>query len=193
MPSEWVHRRPDIEAAEAQLHAANAAIGIAASSLYPSVSLNAGWTLSGHTPAALFGASATPWAIAAQLLAPVFDGGTLAAQRAAAVDAYAVQLQAYRQTVLQAFSQVADAMEQTRNDAELLEIQTRALETAAATPEMTREGYRAGQTSLVQLLDAQRLYQQARLAQARALGQRFADCVQWFVAMGAGAVSWPAN
>jgi len=186
VPSEWLRRRPDIEAAQAQLHAANAAIGIAASSLYPSVTLSAGWTLSGHTPAALFGAAATPWTLAAQLLGPVFDGGTLAARRAAAVDAYAVQLAAYRQAVLQAFSEVADAMEQTRNDAQLLEIQTRALETAAATLDMTREGYRAGQASLVQLLDAQRLYQQARLGRARALGQRFADCVRWFVAMGAG-------
>ena len=185
IPSEWLGQRPDIEAAEAQLRAANAGVGIAASALYPSFSLDAAWTATGRTPGALFASAATPWSLAASLLAPVFDAGTLAAQRAAAVDAYAAQLAAYRQTILQAFGQVADALEQSRNDGELLKSQTRALDAAAAALDLTREGYRAGQASLVQLLDAQRLFQQARLGQARALGQRFADCAQWFIVMGA--------
>jgi NodT family efflux transporter outer membrane factor (OMF) lipoprotein len=184
IPSEWLRQRPDIEAAEARLRAANANVGIATSALYPSFTLEAAWSATGRTPGALFGGGATPWSIAASLLAPVFDGGMLAAQRATAVDAYAAELAAYRQTILQAFGQVADALEQSRNDGELLESQTRALDAAAAALELTREGYRAGQASLVQLLDAQRLYQQARLGQARALGQRFADCAQWFIVMG---------
>ena len=62
-----------------------------------------------------------------------------------------------------------------------------ALDAAAATLELTREAYRAGRASLLQLLDAQRQYQQARLGRARALGQRFTDSAQWFIAMGAPA------
>jgi len=191
VPSEWLRQRPDIAAAEARLRAANAGVGIAAAALYPSFDLAAGWSATGRTPGALFAGAATPWSLAASLLAPVLDGGTLAAQRAAAVQAYAAELAAYRQEILQAFGQVADALEQSRNDGELLEIQTRALDTAAATLDLTREGYRAGQASLVQLLDAQRLYQQARLGQARALGQRFADCAQWFIVMGSGQLDAP--
>jgi len=185
VPSDWLAQRPDIEAAEAQLRVANAGVGIAASALYPSFTLDAGWTATGHTPGALFDGASTPWTLAASLLAPVLDGGTLRARRDAAVDAYAVQLAAYRQTVLQAFAQVADVLEQSRNDGALLEAETRAFDTAAATLNLTREGYSAGQSSLVQLLEAQRLYQQARLGRARALGQRYADCAQWFIAMGA--------
>ena len=191
IPSDWLRQRPDLEAAEARLRAASAGIGIAAAALYPSFDLDAGWSASASTPGALFRHAATPWSLAASLLAPLLDGGTLAAQRAAAVDAYAAELAAYRQAILQAFGQVADALEQSRNDGELLQTQTRALDAATATLDLTREGYRAGRTSLVQLLDAQRLYQQARLGQARALGQRFADCAQWFIAMGAGEVHAP--
>ncbi|MGN6527157.1 MAG: efflux transporter outer membrane subunit [Burkholderiaceae bacterium] len=184
LPSDWLRQRPDIEAAEAQLRAANAQVGIATAALYPSFTLDGAWTATGRVPGRLFHAGTDVWSLAASLLAPVFDGGTLAAQRAAAVDAYAAQLAAYRLVLLQAFGQVADVLDQSRNDAALLDAQAQALDAAAATLALTREGYRAGQASLVQLLDAQRLYEQARLGRARALGQRFSDCAQWFIAMG---------
>ncbi|KAB8049194.1 efflux transporter outer membrane subunit [Janthinobacterium sp. FT14W] len=183
LPSLLVRRRPDILAAEAQLHAASAAIGIAAAQLYPDVTLSAQWTATGATAGSLLG-GASLWSLAASLVAPVFDAGVLAAQRAAATDAYAAQLEAYRQTVLQAFGQVADALEALQHDVALLEAQRKALETALAVLGLTQQSYQAGQASLLQLLEAQRLYQQARLGHARVQGQRHADTAQWFIVMG---------
>ncbi|WP_426056539.1 efflux transporter outer membrane subunit [Janthinobacterium sp. PSPC2-1] len=183
LPSLLVRRRPDILAAQAQLHAASAAIGIVSAQLYPDITLSAQWTATGASVGGLFG-GASLWNLAANLVAPVFDAGTRAAQRAAATDAYAAQLGAYRQALLQAFGQVADTLESLRHDAALLEAQRKALGTALAVLDLTRQSYQAGQASLLQLLESQRQYQQARLGHARAQGQRYADTAQWFIAMG---------
>ncbi len=186
LPSALVRRRPDIQAAEAQLHAANAAIGIAAAELYPSLTLTASWTAAASGSGALLSHPKGLWELAASLLAPVFDGGTLKAQRAAATDAYAAQLGSYRQTVLQAFGQVADVLEALDHDAALLDAQRRALDAADATLDLTQQSYQAGQASFLQIIEAQRLFQQARLGHVRAQAQRYADSAQFFVAMGGG-------
>lgn len=184
LPSALVRGHPDVRGAEAQLHAANATIGIATAQLYPSMTLSASWSARSSTASGLFDGGNRPWSLAADLLAPVFHGGTLAAQRAAAIDAYAAQLGNYRQAVLQVFSRVADALEALPHDAAAALAQADALRSARAVLALTQESYQAGQASLLQLLVAQRLYQQARLGDARARGQRFSDTAQLFIALG---------
>jgi NodT family efflux transporter outer membrane factor (OMF) lipoprotein len=187
LPSELVHRRPDIQAAEAQLHASSAAIGIAAAALYPSVTLNASFTSAAAGSGALFTHSSGLWGLAADLLAPVFDGGTLKAQRAAATDAYAAELGSYRQTVLLAFGQVADVLHALQHDGALLAAQRKALDAAQTTLDLTQQSYQAGQASFLQIIEAQRLFQQARLGYVRAQAQRYADSAQFFIATATGA------
>ena len=184
LPSQLARRRPDILAAEALVAAAAAAAGIAQAQLYPQVSLSAAWTSAAPRAGGLFAAGTSTSSLAADLLAPVFNGGALRAARDAAIQAYAAQLAAYRQAVLQAFTQVADALTALRQDAELLQAQANALEAAQATLALTRDSYQAGQASLLQLLDAQRTDQQARLGHARARAQRFTDAAQLFIALG---------
>ncbi len=183
LPSELLRRRPDILASEAQLHATSAAIGIAAAQLYPAVTLSAAWTRTAVGDS-LFAHPASAWRIAADAVAPLFNGGTLRAQRDAAVHAYAAQLGAYRQTVLQAFAQVADALQALVNDAALLDAQRKALAAAQATLELTQQSYQAGQVSFLQVIEAQRLFQLARLGHVRATAQRYNDTLQLFVALG---------
>ena len=188
LPSELVRQRPDIAAAEAQLHAASAAIGVATAQMYPSLTLSASWTAQ-SIRSGLFSNDVNVWNIAASVVAPVYQGGALRAQRAAAVDAYAAQLGAYRQAVLQAFAQVADGLQALQSDSDLLEAQRKALETAQATLDLTRQSYQAGQASLLQILEAQRLYEQSRLGYVRARGQRYLDTAQWFVSLAGSASS----
>jgi len=142
---------------------------------------------------ALFSSSASVWGIAAGLVAPIFSGGTLQAQRAAAVDAYAAQLAPHRQTVLQAFGQVADALNSLTNGALLLDAQRRALDAANATLDLTQESYQAGQTSVLQIVVAQRPHQQARLGYVRAKAQRYIDTAQLYVAIGGAMVEAPSS
>ncbi|HVO90621.1 MAG TPA: efflux transporter outer membrane subunit [Casimicrobiaceae bacterium] len=193
LPSALVRERPDILASEAQLHAANAAIGIATAHLYPDIVLSASWTEESATLGRLFSGSAGLWSLAAELLAPVFHGGTLEAQRQAAIAAYAAQLGSYHAIVAQGFGQVADGLHALAHDADALAAQQSALATAQATLELTQESFAAGQASFVQLLQTQRLYQQARLGYSRAKGQRYVDAAQLFVVMGGDWTAWLAG
>ncbi|HXQ21430.1 MAG TPA: efflux transporter outer membrane subunit [Candidatus Acidoferrales bacterium] len=184
LPSELVHQRPDILAAEAQLHAASAAIGVATAQMYPSITLSASVGQQALTPDALFQGSSTVWSLASGLTAPIFQGGALTAQRREAVDAYTGSLATYRQTVLQAFDQVADTLDALAYDADLVADERRALDLADASLDLQRLSYGEGKSDLLQLLDSERLDQQARLGYARAQAQRFQDTAQLFVAMG---------
>ena len=190
LPSSLVRERPDILASEEQLHAASAAIGVAAARLYPNITLSASWTEQSASLGQLFSGPSGLWSIVAELAAPIFHGGTLEAQRQAAVDAYTAQLAVYRATVLAAFGQVADTLRALEHDSEALAAQRTALDTAQASLELTQESYVEGQASFLQLLQAQRLFQQARLGYAKAQGQRYLDTAQLFVAMGGASKSW---
>jgi NodT family efflux transporter outer membrane factor (OMF) lipoprotein len=190
LPSSLVRERPDILAVEAQLHAASAAIGVATARLYPDITLSASWAEQAATIGGVSRGSSGLWSLAAGLTAPIFHGGTLEAQRQATVDAFAAQLGTYRATVLQAFGQVADSLRALQHDAEALAAQQAALETAQSSLELTQESFAEGQASLLQLLQAQRLFQQARLGYAKAKGQRYLDTAQLFVAMGGAWREW---
>ena len=188
MPSELVHRRPDILAAEAQLHAASAAIGVATAQLYPSVTISPSWVLQ-----AVGGPLAAPsilGSIAGEIVAPLYRGGALKAQQRAAVDAYESELGVYRQTLLLAFGQVADILRALQHDAELLGTENAAVTASKASLELAQDAYAAGRGSLVQVLDAQRLYAQALLGYARAKGQRYLDTILLFEAMGGDSQAW---
>jgi NodT family efflux transporter outer membrane factor (OMF) lipoprotein len=186
LPSELARQRPDVLAAEAQLHAASAAIGVATAQLYPSLMLSGSLAQEALEAGSLFSGGGAAWALAANLAAPVFHGGTLRAQRRAAIDAYDASLATYQQTVLQAFQQVADALRALEHDAELVGAQQELLETASESLALQRISYEAGKSDLLQLLVSERAYQQARLGFAQAQGQRFEDTAQLFVALGGG-------
>ncbi|HEY7942918.1 MAG TPA: efflux transporter outer membrane subunit [Casimicrobiaceae bacterium] len=184
LPSELVHRRPDILAAEAQLHAATATVGVAAADLYPHINLTASGGLQALTLQSLFEPSSLVFALAAGLTAPLFDGGTLRAEHRAATEAMRASAANYQQAVLQAFKQVADTLEALQHDAELLDAQGQALDSARANVDLARESYRAGNVGVLQVLDAERLFQSARLGYVRAEAQRYSDTAQLLLAVG---------
>jgi NodT family efflux transporter outer membrane factor (OMF) lipoprotein len=186
LPSQLARQRPDILAAEAQLHAASATIGVATAQLYPSLTLSASLTQEELVLGAMSSGAGTAWALAADLSAPLFHGGTLRAQRRAAVDAYDAALASYRQTLLLAFQQVADALRALDHDAELVGAARDLLATSRESLSLQRIGYKAGKTDLLLLIVAERAYQQARSGLAQAEGQRRQDTVQLFVALGGG-------
>jgi len=184
LPSELAHRRPDILAAEATLHAATSALGVAESNLYPKIQLTASVSQQAATPGGLLDHSGTAWSLLSGLTMPLFDGGTLRAQKRAALDAMRASAENYEQTVLEAFSQVADLLEALAHDGEQLAAQDQAQQAAEANLGLTREAYKEGNVGILQVLDAQRSYQQARLGYVKATAQRYLDTVQLFLALG---------
>jgi len=185
LPSELAHRRPDILAAEARLHAATSAVGVAQSNLYPKIQLTASVGQQSLNADQLFDSANNAWSIIAGLTAPIFDGGTLRAEKRAAVDAMHASAAYYEQTVLEAFAQVADLLEGLDHDAEQLDAQDHAQQAAQSSLDLARISYKEGSAGVLQVLDAERSYQHARLGYVRAVAQRYLDTVQLFLALGA--------
>jgi NodT family efflux transporter outer membrane factor (OMF) lipoprotein len=184
LPSELAHRRPDVLAAEAQLHAATAAVGIANANLYPHINLTAATGQQATDFGHLFDRASNVWSLAGALVEPLFDGGTLRAEQRASVDAMRASAANYEQTVLVAFGQVADALQALDHGAEQLDAQARAEDAARDNVDLTRKSYNEGNVGVLQVLDAERLYQQARLGFVRARAQRYMDTVTLFLALG---------
>ena len=193
LPSELVRARPDIMASEAQLHAATAALGVATANLYPAITLSANTVQESLTPGSLFNASANTWALAAGLTAPIFNGGTLQAKKRAAEEACEAALASYKQVVLQSFGQVADVLKALEHDAQQIDAQQHALETARSSLNLARLSYSAGNTGVLQVLDAERLFNQARLGLTHARIRQYQDTALLYLALGGGSLSQRAE
>ncbi len=193
LPSELVHRRPDIRAAESQLHAASAAIGVATANLYPNINLTATVTQQALTPGGLFNSIANAYALAANISQPIFNGGRLSAERRAAIDNYKAALAIYRQTILIAFGDVGDRLQALTNDADRVRAETAAADTAAQALDLARRSYAAGNSGILDVIDAQRRNAQAQLGLARASAQRLMDTAQLYLALGGSPVTPPAE
>jgi outer membrane protein TolC len=138
-------------------------------------------------PAHLFDPASGVWSLIGSLVAPVFDGGTLRAEHRAAIDAMRAAAASYQQTVLVAFGQGADALQGLEHDAQQLEAQGRARDAARENLDLARKSYNEGNVGVLQVLDAERLYQRARLGYVQARAQRHLDTVQLFLALGGAA------
>ncbi len=186
LPSELVRQRPDILAAEAQLKAANAQVGIATAALYPRFTLNASYGQNSLKLASLFDSANSLWTLAANLSQPLFDGGTLRAQKRQAEAAYQEALVNYKQTLITSFSQVADVLRALENDANSLRIQQQSAQYASQASKLVNLRYKAGKASYLDLLNAQRQDQQTRIALVQAQAQRYQDSAALFTALGGG-------
>ncbi len=163
LPSELVRRRPDILAAEADLHAATAQIGVDTAALYPNLSIAASWTQSAIDPSALFEGTSAGWSVGPSLTAPIFHGGTLRAHVQRANAAQRAALAVYQETVLEAFVQVADVMSAIGNAQQTLIAQQQAVRTADVNVRNAQFAYRNGAGTLLNVVDAQRQANRARL------------------------------
>ncbi|MGH8181562.1 MAG: efflux transporter outer membrane subunit [Steroidobacteraceae bacterium] len=184
VPSQLVRRRPDILAAEAQLHAATAAVGVATANLYPQIALTATLGQQALTPSKLFNASSVAWSLIAGLTQPLFDGGTLRAQRRASLDALHASAARYQQVVLDSFDQVADLLDALDHDAQLVGAQANARDTSQSSLELARQSYQVGNSGLLQVLDAQRERQRAELGFLEAQTRQYLDTIQLLLAVG---------
>jgi NodT family efflux transporter outer membrane factor (OMF) lipoprotein len=193
LPSELVHQRPDIQAAEAQLHAASAAIGVATANLYPNFDLTATITQQALTPGGLFNSVANAYSLAANLTQPVFSGGRLSAEKRAAIDNYKAMLALYRQTLLTAFDDVADRLQALANDAERLHAEEAASQTAAESLDLARKSFQAGNSGILDVIDAERRNAQAQLNYTRAKSQRLMDTAELYLALGGSPITPPAS
>ena len=186
LPSQLVEQRPDVRAAEAQLHAASADIGAAIANQLPQITITGLLGGSSGGFGTLFLPASGVWTIGASVAQTIFDAGTLEHKKLATVAAFEKAAAQYRSTVLSAFQDVANALRALQSDADTLRAQAAAEETAAASLRLSQEQYQVGAVNYLTLLNAQQTYQNAVINRLRAQAARYSDTAALFQALGGG-------
>ena len=184
VPSELLHQRPDILAAEAAMDAAGYEAGAAAALLYPSLTLTAAYGQAGFDWSDFTGPAGKIWSVGATLSQPLFHGGALRAQKRQYAAMYSAAQSAYRETVLAAFQNVADTLAALEQDNLALEQARRASDAAQSLEADQRSRFGLGAIPWTASLTESEQYQTARSALARARAARLADSAALFEAMG---------
>src|SRR5207253_9959697 len=175
LPSRLVEQRPDIRAAEANLHSASAQVGVATANQFPQITLNAGFTPTSIVFDQLFLPGQLSSVAGASILQTIVDGGALAAKKRAA-QALLEQADAqYRSIVLTAFRNVADVLRALEYDALALKAAVDAERAAATSLDIAQRRLALGDTTYVVVLLAELTYQQALLNRVQAQANRYTD------------------
>lgn len=186
LPSELIHKRPDILQAEADLHAATAAVGIATAALYPDITLGGTLTQGSPTLGDIFSSTYRGFDLFAGLSAPIFHGGTLRAEKEVAVAQARAAAASYRQTVLEAFRQTADLLDAIQSDQRSVSNQTESVGVAEHSLHLSRRSFQVGNSGLLQVLDSQRLYERARLNLVDARARQYLNVARLYVTTAGG-------
>lgn len=185
VPSALLRQRPDILAADAALKATAAQASLAVAEMYPSLSISASYGRSGYGWSEATAAGGAVWGVGAALTQPLFHGGALRAKRRAAQEAFEASRDNYRQTVLNAFQNVADSLGALTHDAS-------AQQAASGARQRSEQLWRdAGQRQALGAVTpgavraGEKQFHNARLTEIRAMAARLADTATLFQAMGA--------
>jgi NodT family efflux transporter outer membrane factor (OMF) lipoprotein len=193
VPSELVERRPDVRAAEAQLHSATAQVGVAVANLLPQLNITGNLGSSATTTGDLFKAGTGFWSVGASLSQTLFAGGTLVHRKRAAEAAMDQAGALYQSTVLTAFQNVADALHALETDADAIQAATRAETASRLSFDVARRQLDLGAVSSLALIAAEQSYQQAVVALVQARANRYADTAALFQALGGSIAPVPAH
>jgi NodT family efflux transporter outer membrane factor (OMF) lipoprotein len=184
LPSDLLHRRPDILAAEAAVRAAADQAGAATADLFPSLKLSASYGRGGFDWSALTSPAGAISSVAGSLTQPLFHGGALMARKRQYQASYEASVSQYKQTVLSAFQNVADTLAALEEDANTVAQTKRAEVAAGDTRSDTESRYKLGATPFYATLTAGQQYQNAHVQYIRARASRLADTAALFDSMG---------
>ncbi len=184
VPSDLLHQRPDILAAEAAVRATADEAGAAEASLFPSLTLSAGLGRGGFDWSTFTSPAGAIWSVGASLTQPLFHGGALLARKRQYQATHEAAVSQYKQTVLSAFQNVADTLVSLDEDANTLAQTQRAADAARGSSSDTESRYRLGAAPFYATLTAGQQYQSARVQYIRARAARLADSAALFDSMG---------
>lgn len=184
LPSEVLRQRPDVRAAERNVAAANAKIGVATAAFFPTVSINASTGLDSVAMNSLFEASSFVWSIGASAITPLTNLRYLHAQRRATMAAHEAASAEYRQTVLDAMREVENALQASAVLQKRQIAQEQAVTAARKTFELSVKRFEAGLVSFLDVVDAERTRLDAERAANAIRGERLAVAVSLAKAVG---------
>jgi multidrug efflux system outer membrane protein len=186
LPSQLLERRPDVREAEQSLAAANANVGVAKAAFFPQIPLTASYGAASASLGDFLKQSANVWSVAGDVVQPIFEGGKIrGAYRLAWAQRDAAEL-SYRQSVQQAFADVANSLVGYQKSHALrlaLEEQTA---TYAETARLANDRYRGGSTGFLEVLTTQQQYFTSELQSSQAWFAELQNYVQLYQALGGG-------
>ncbi len=186
VPSQLLERRPDIAAAERTMSEQNALIGVGKAAYYPDITLNGSIGTQAANVGKLFSASSNYWSAGAAAAQPILDWGA----RKATVEQYEAQYRAsvagYRQTVLNAFKEVEDFLVSSRQLAEQVARQKRAVTSAETYERLANTRYKTGVDTYLNVITAQTSLLTSRQTLVTLQANRILAAVQLVQALGGG-------
>jgi NodT family efflux transporter outer membrane factor (OMF) lipoprotein len=186
LPAKLIENRPDIRAAEENLHAASAQVGVAIANILPNLTLTATSGTTATQLSQLFQSGNGFWTIGSSLTQTVFDGGTLLAKKRAADAALDQAMAQYESTTVTAFQNVADALRALQADADAVKAGLAAERAAGKSLQIARQQQQLGSISYLAMLNAEQTYQQAVIGLVQAQAGRYTDTAALFQALGGG-------
>ncbi|HYW02990.1 MAG TPA: efflux transporter outer membrane subunit [Gammaproteobacteria bacterium] len=189
LPSRLARSRPDVRAAQAGVRAAHAQYGLAYTDRFPSFNISGSYGQSAPSAGDFLKAPYNIWNAVLGASVKLFDAGRLKNQSEAAKAAFQATEDLWRETLLTAFQQVADGLRALDSDATVLQQRQQQLTAAQQALSITRDQYRQGSASFLDLLTTEVNYSNARVAWIQALTQRYLDTTALYVALGGRA--WP--
>lgn len=186
LPAEVLNRRPDVRAAEQDLRAANARIGVAETAFYPNFSLSAGGGFESLDVKRFLDWENRVLSLGAGVAAPIFDGGNNTANYKAARSRYDEALANYRQTLLVALREVEDALVDLKGLAKSRTALEAALTSSRETRRLSQERFDKGLTGYLDVVDADRTVLQTRLALSQLEAQQRITLAALAKALGGG-------
>jgi NodT family efflux transporter outer membrane factor (OMF) lipoprotein len=186
LPAKIIEQRPDVRAAEAQLHAANAEVGVAVAAMLPQFSITGQYGGNATQIPWMFRHGGPFWSLYADATQPIFQGGTLLHQKRAAKQALRQAAAQYQSTAIAAYQNVADTLHLSLSDADALRADVEAENSAKVTYDLTRRQMESGYADTLTLLNAETAYQQTLLTRVQAQATRYGDTVALFQALGGG-------
>ncbi|MFI4889510.1 MAG: efflux transporter outer membrane subunit [Steroidobacterales bacterium] len=186
VPSRLIEQRPDVRAAEAQLHSANADVGVAVAAMLPQFSITGAVGGTATTFGYMFRHGGPFWDVIGNVTQPVFAGGTLLHTKRAADQALLQAAAQYQSAVITAYQNVADTLHAIVADAGEYTATDTAARAAEVALGVTREKMQDGYTDYLTELAAEMNYQQAMIIRLQAQATRFGDTAALYQALGGG-------
>jgi multidrug efflux system outer membrane protein len=186
LPSALLERRPDVLAAEQQVRAANAQVGVAIANFFPQIGLTALLGQASTPLSQITAGSANVWSIAGNFAGPIYTGGALTAQKRQAVAAWQQTKLQYEQTALNAFTDVSNALISRQKFEAIRVEQIRSVAAYQEAVTVSLQRYTAGRASYFEVLDAQLQLYPEQYALAQTELNRRVVVVQLYLALGGG-------
>jgi NodT family efflux transporter outer membrane factor (OMF) lipoprotein len=186
LPSQLIEQRPDVRAAQEQLHSASAQIGVATANILPNFTINANAGFINTALANLLAPQNLFWLVAGNATQTIFDAGTLFHLLEGAKDTYSAAAWSYRSTVIAAVQNVADSLRALQNDADALRAARDFERAAKISFDLARQQMQTGNANVLLLLTAQQTYLQSVIQVVQARAARLSDTVALFQALGGG-------